>query len=310
MRFAIFFSTILLILLQSCIDKIDYTVERGAESAIVVKGKLVYGDPSYVRVSVERLFAFDAASRSRVLSRGITLIDEAGREYPLKLDAISTYEAYIPLNDPNFPIEIGKSYKIRVETLNDGILESSLEKLYPVPKTGEISVDSARVPRYDVRLDQVRLIPIYDFFVGSNLSLPDQKDKARLLWINERFSLLPPSGRGCNELNSVFLSSPVVYDGNDSRLEQAENIFLSRVIDFNFDYDQACIALFQESLSPGAYTYWEQVSELTVEREATLLDPRPGQVGTNIYKIGEPNARTYGYFYATERDTIDFALRR
>ncbi len=297
----------LAISLHSCLDPIEFDVAQGQGQGITINGRLLYGNPSNITVTVEQLFAFDANSRNRILTRSIQLLDDEGHAIDLDLDFLSTFSKDIPLNDPSMPIEFGKSYKIVVETLEDGRFESAFEPLLRVPDIDTIRVSENLQPFYDVRLDRVIEFPTKTFMVSTSLKTSQKNGPSRLLWFNERFETLRPNDNGCTELNTRFIQRPLVYDGETSTADQLLDFpvhtFRPAIgLDTNF----ICLALFQESLSPGAYLHWEQTSELLDNNEGSMLEPALGQIVTNINNIDKPKERAFGYFYATQRDTFFF----
>jgi len=61
--------------------------------------------------------------------------------------------------------------------------------------------------------------------------------------------------------------------------------------------------VYQESLNEGAFTYWQQVSEL-IDRTGSLFEIPAGQLISNLRNVGDEKEEVIGYFYATQRDTI------
>ena len=295
------------LLLHNCLDTIEFDVAQGIGQGVFINARLLYGNPSTITVTVEQLFAFDAESRNRILTRSVQLLDDAGHSIDLDLEFLSTFSKSIPLNDPTMPIEFGKSYKIIVETLEDGRFESDFEPLLPVPKIDTIRTSTTIQTFYDERLDQVINFPLKTFMVSTSLRASNASTPARLLWINERFETLRPTNTGCTELNTRFLQRPLVFNGETSTTDRLEDFPVHTFrpalgLDTNF----ICLALFQESLSPGAYLHWEQTSELLDENDGNMLEPVLGQINTNIRNIDNPKERAFGYFYATQRDTFFF----
>ncbi|MEO0337895.1 MAG: hypothetical protein AAF242_01650, partial [Bacteroidota bacterium] len=293
--------------LNTCLDPIEFEVNQGIGQGVIINGRLLYGNPSTISVTVEQLFAFDAQSRNRILTRSVQLLDDSGHSIDLDLDFLSNFSKKIPLNDAAMPIEFGKSYKIIIETLEDGRFESDYEILLPVPEIDTIRTSTTIQPFYDERLDRVIDFPLKTFMVSTPLRANESSPPARLLWINERFETLRPNNVGCTELNTRFLQQPLVFNGENSTTDRLQDFPVHTFrpalgLDTNF----ICLALFQESLSPGAFLHWEQTSELLEDNDGNMLEPVLGQINSNIRNIDNPRERAFGYFYATQRDTFFF----
>lgn len=221
---------------------------------------------------------------------------------------MSTFSKTIALQDPAFPIEFGRRYKIKVETLGDGNFESEFEPLLPVPLIQDLHVDSFITQVYDKRLDLILDIPLYSFYINTDLKAPGELNNSRLLWLNENFSSAPPSDARCNELNTIFMRQPVVFDGTQSNKNALQDLFLTNYRDVDLLNRQICFTVYQQSLSKSAFEYWEQLQEIIRVRDGNMLDPAIGQINTNIKATDRSDIQAFGYFYTTQQDTFNFTL--
>lgn len=288
---------------MGCLDEIDLPVPAGAKSAIVVNGQLIYGDPTYVVASVEQIFAFDANSRKRIPSKGIQLINDSGQSIDLELEFLSTYTKYIPLDDPSFKIELGRSYKIRAETLNNGIFESEFDQLTPVPSVTEIAIDTVTEIFFNPSLQQYRELDIAKFNVRTPLMIPGQTEKARLLWQTPRIGNNTIFPQDCDTMNLITITRPKVFDGNTIQNLNLERKFLAQKR-INSQRKEYCFTLIQGSLSAEAFTYWQSVELLLEQRTGSILETTVGDIQSNIKSVTNPDETVYGLFYATQQDTF------
>ena len=63
------------------------------------------------------------------------------------------------------------------------------------------------------------------------------------------------------------------------------------------------LTVIQESLTEEAYNYWSQVASLT-KRDGNRFKSVPGVISTNIKNITNQDEDIFGYFFATEQDTM------
>lgn len=296
----------LLLFLSSCIDPIAFQVDRGQKSGLVINGKLIYGQPTFVNVTVDRLFAFYAASRNRVPTCCISLENDLGQRIELKNEFLSTFSLEIPLHHSDFDVSLGYSFRIIIGTLDEGIFESAWEPLLP----DSISLDQTTTRFYSERLG-LQEFQSYELQVNTPLYTNGSDQPSRLLWSNEKYEIVHPNVVSCNEFNTIFIRLPVTFDGNTINADYLEGfpIVTSRVQDLNGleIEDQLCLVLYQQSLSPTALAYWQQVIKLLERGDVDITRAALGQVTSNIRAMDAENeTQAFGFFYATQQDTLFF----
>jgi len=75
-----------------------------------------------------------------------------------------------------------------------------------------------------------------------------------------------------------------------------------------FQYRQGLyLNVFQQSLSEGAFQYWDQIDKL-LERNGNMFESPVGEIISNFENVVTPNEDVFGYFYATEIDTFHVAV--
>jgi hypothetical protein len=68
------------------------------------------------------------------------------------------------------------------------------------------------------------------------------------------------------------------------------------------------LTVLQQTLSPAAYNYWDQLRE-NANPGGGLFDPTPGTVSGNIQNLDDPEELVLGFFYATQTDTLRRLIR-
>lgn len=304
------FSLLFLCFLSSCLDPIDFDQPDGLENALVVQGLLLKGSPNQVQIQVSRLFNFTTSSFSRVNALKGYIIDEDGNRLELERKGEGLLRLDIPEDHPDFPIKYSRSYSIELQMPDGNVIVSTLEPMIPVTRIDSIHTEviTKFVPNILDR-DQSVLDSFIRFSVDTQLKLEDQPDYARFRWIGDRtykITELPqidPPTDTCyiSEVTNIF--QPRLYDANILR-----NDYLSQqaVYDQLLNYKMAegyVFSIVQESLSEGAFIYWNQVDQL-LNRTGDMFETPAGIAFTNISYTEDSGQRLYGYFYCTERDTL------
>lgn len=293
------------LVLSSCLDPIDLAIPEGSEDAIVINSKITMGTPSTFKLEMSRLFNFTVESRGNIIARNVIISDEEGNELEVKPNSDSGYYYEFDENDP-VKIEIGKKYKILVQTFDGRTFESTYEQLHHVPKIKNVSYRL-----YDKVLtlpDQSqRVVPYIAYDVSTDLTHPAEQDKSQIRWELEKVYRVTDSPINGSPSKVCYLTSRagvfnvLVYDGQaDSKTELADEFLYEEAISPLYA-EGSYFVIIQESLSKNAMDYWRNVKSVTERKEDIYADP-PGKVASNFTHInGEEEA--YGFFYVTVQDT-------
>jgi len=127
------------VLAVSCVDQIDFEVPAGLSDSIVIQSRVVKGDPSFVEVDVTRLFDFTVDSRRPVNVRTVILTDDNNNEMILETRVPGSYFQVLNASTP-IQAEVGRGYKLRVETLDNRIFESSIDIMPPNRKPQSLNL--------------------------------------------------------------------------------------------------------------------------------------------------------------------------
>ena len=297
-------------LLVSCLEKIDLEVPRGTEQAIVIQGRLVKGNPSKALVTVTRLFEFTPEGRKIVNVRSVVLSDEAGNSVELEQISTGTYYGEFLPGDPALSIESGKSYKIDVATFDGKNYESALEPMLEVPSVRNIKVEPIQLEVVAQEGGEEReLRDFLRFFIDTDLETGSSARKSSLRWeVLRTYQItdLPTAFNGepkvCYITEVPDVSLVTTFEGESSGNSSLENFFIfDAPVDYRFA-EGFYIQIIQESLSEGAFKYWNDVGEV-LDRDGNMFESPAGKIKSNYTNKADPSDEAFGYFYTTVQDT-------
>lgn len=295
------------LLYKSCIDPIEFEVPSGLSESIVIQGRVVLSDPSFVEINASRLFDFSPESRQPVSIRNLVLYDSKGNQMELETRSPGRY--FQELNGSTaIQAEVGTGYRISLETFDNRAYETDLDILLENKDPISLNVSLSQTTLPDnlgvfVPTDQVTLD------ISTNI---DNSTNGGIYWeVRNVFAVTdtpvsatePENPKTCYITKTVNVNEIYVLDPSEltsNRID--EYTLLNSLIDWRFAegiYYEAK----QYSLSPGAYAYWDAVNTLS-EREGNMFDGPVGEIPTNLINRDDPNDRIFGYFFATQEKTI------
>lgn len=300
----------LTLMVTACLDEIDLNPEEEEYKRIVVLGKLVNSAPARVLVYVTETFDFE----TREIPRGIddatvTVWDDEGHSLTLA-PYIETglYYLEIPKNHPEFKVEAGRSYHLKVVTDRGKQYESAPEPLADVPQTGQLGVNKTTKLIVD-NLGEFTPIDILEFSVSTPLTTPGNPEKARLRWeIEEAYKVtdtpqLGGTPKTCYIAVDQNATQVRLFNGAELFSEElAGQVIYDTRPDYRFS-EGYYLNVIQESLSEGAFEYWRQTKEL-LNRTGSMFEAPVGKISTNFRSLDDEREDVFGYFYATTQDTI------
>ncbi len=294
----------------SCLDQIDLEVPRGASEAVVLQGKLTYGNPSTFRLEIQRVFAFNGDNSTGVNASSVRLMNSAGQSLEIDRLADGLYVASLDPNDPNFEIDFEQTYSIEVRLFDGETYASRPEPMIRVPEMDSISFAKTTIltPNPDDEGDP-NPVDFVAFSINTPIRVPGTSEASRLRWDMERTYKIterPTFGqerKTCYITNAQGIFQPVNFDATGQDLDYLSDLALvNDVATFPF-IEGYYSTVYQESLSEGAFTYFSQI-ESSITREGDMFEAPAGRIFTNLYNINDESTPVYGYFYATQRDTI------
>ncbi len=304
------FLLIAVITSTTCIKEIDFEFEREAIGSVVIQGRIVKGDPSFVRVNLSLLTDFGVGSLPAIEVEELLLLDDRGNEIVLETDRPNSYFRVLD-DDSAITPEVGVGYQIRA-TLADGRIIESEPDVLP-PNQGPVDLGflsgvelvfngiglSENEPRIlltvDSKFDKDRIggllwdvKNIYRVTDANFIRLnpADTPDPAtpKICYITERTS--------STKVN-VLTADEVVSNEEFKGFELASiPITLNLAEGYFFEVRQF-------SLSDKATEYWFAVNQAN-EFQGGIFQSPIGVVRSNMINLNNPTEDVFGYFFATE----------
>lgn len=307
-----------IIFLSSCLEQINLDIPKGTEETIVIQGVLIKGNPSVLDLTVSRLFDFTVEGLSRINVSLVELSDEAGNSIEIDARGTGIYYREFFDNDPDINIEIGKSYKIKVRTFDGRVYESTLEPMLDVPKINDFQ--AKKVTKELITPDEEIVIDSFiEFSIDTDLRAAGQTENTNIKWDIQRVFRITDfpiefgkDPKTCYVTNNLDITQLKVLGSQDI---DATNLMDYTVFDeqLNFYFAEGYYGvIIQQSLSPRAFTYFNQISQI-LTRDGNMLEPPAGKVRSNFTNMDDPTDEAFGFFYATVHDTarvfvsVDFA---
>lgn len=287
----------------SCIDEIQLTVPGDGTDAIAIQGRIVYGEPSFVTVGVSNAFDFSTDSRNAVVVKSVEVMDDLGNSMEVPSVDIGVYEAALDESSPLQAV-IGRSYRVRVVTLDNREFESDFDPLLPVAPIESIELGFVE----KLVVDNIGGFDMEEKLAVFVNTVIDNSAEGGLLWEVENIFQItdtPTDARipmkTCYITEAVGRNKVSILQPNELTDPRVDRLELFDT-DINFKFGEGIYFIVNQfSLSQAAYDYWEQVQILT-ERTGSMFDDPVGEVTTNIRNVLNPEDRAYGFFSASSYD--------
>jgi hypothetical protein len=161
------------------------------------------------------------------------------------------------------------------------------------------------------RKEEIESIPVVNFFVDTEINVPNIDQKALLFWRVERTYQLTDSmeipgfiSKTCYITTNLDFDNIHLLNGRELLQDTVANFELTTAR-LNYHFAEGYYyTIYQQSLTPGAFEYYGRIKEL-IERTSNLFDAPVGQIPSNLENINDPNdTNIYGYFTAFNQDTV------
>lgn len=302
--------------LTGCLTEITLDVPPGAEEKPAIRGKLIAGEMAEISVQISYLADFVRFDIPQVVDDAtVTLSDDENHLLEIPSKGEGFYQLLIPEGDYPLKVQDGHSYQLSVRLSDGRTYLSSAEVLYPVPTPAsvEYEIETRRELNEAGKIEEQEFIR---FFINTPLTHPDYAGRAYLKWNSQgtyQFTEssvnipIPPPVKVCYIFEDLNLENVVTYNGEENNANELSGFFLlEEPYDYRFS-EGFYFTLYQESLSPEAYKYWQQIGRL-VTLSGTFFDAPPGKVRGNFVNVDDPSEEVFGYFYATQRAMLRMYL--
>ncbi len=289
----------------SCIDEIPLET-NGEVDQLVIAGRIHNGQGPY-SVKIERSgdFSEDQLGIGRPVGGATVVMRGSDGSFSAMIETEAG--SYIT-TDLSFQGKVGIAYTIEVTTTDGESYQSTEEKLLPVPTIQSIETE---IFKEDV-LNSNNSIQEVDFIrYLVNTSMPQNSEGIGLKWnfggvyeFLEKQNPATPlaSPQTCYITQLLDLNKVVLQEG---KVGEAFEISGKEVFNQELDFRYAnnfCFHLYQQSLTPEAFAFWNKVEQL-IGRTGSLFETPPGKIKGNISNINN-DEEVLGYFYATAIDTL------
>lgn len=310
---------LILLLFTSCLDEITFNTDGSNDGNLVIQAKLTKGNPSIISVQISQIGILqgeDAINPIGVHVQNVRLTNDLGQSLDLtQQTGIGSYFEEISDNDAQFLVEAGQLYQLRVLKQNGEEIVSAFEPLLAAPSINNVDFEIKEKVVLD-RFENEATFEYLEYRVSTDLKTSNATERPFLKWDFEGayqiWDLQPPElppppppprrdlcyvKEQLNEDKIVVFDSSVVSDEELQQFAVLEEFLNSRYV---YGY---YLTVFQESLSEGAFKYWNQVSQVT-DRNGGFFEAPAGEIESNFTNPTNPDEVIYGYFYVVERDTF------
>ena len=94
---------------MACLDPVEFNVSTDFSDSLVIQGRIIKGDPSFIEVSIKNLFDFSAESRQPIDVRRVEIRDDMGRTMEISPFTPGSYFQELDASAPLLA-EVGRSY--------------------------------------------------------------------------------------------------------------------------------------------------------------------------------------------------------
>ncbi len=299
-----------------CLDEISFPSLNDEQTAIVVEGSLRKGNPSVARITINRLFDFSAEGLKAVNLREAILLDDEGNEREMKEISPGTYETQIPIDDPVFKVEEGRSYRIQIATFDGREFITRPDPLMPVADAGVATVEQIEKDIVD-EFGEFAKQDLFLFSVNAPIAIGPDGTAGRYRYFLEQtykltdsplpsfFNQEPDEPKTCFVTEITDVTNVLVFDGNEFTGTPEVKIPLFEKLRNNTLFSEGYyLTVYQQSLSEDAYRYWNEISQV-IERTGNMFEAPAGKIRSNFEPLdGNKKDEVFGYFYVTQEDTV------
>lgn len=295
--------TFLALMLSSCVDKIELPPPPDhPPSAMLVQGKFLFGDKGRVTASVFELYTAPNELPKPIGGAQVALQDDQGHQISLLSNFNGNFYLEIKENDPNFPVQVGRQYRLHVSLPSGQVFQSEWETLMPLPPVDDLRVDFVN-REVQNQFGELENTPFARFSVSTGLKTPGTVGPARFRWeFDQSYRITDDLMRTCYTIRALLNNNVTLLDG---ALAGTDSLAAYSLFETPVDYRFAegyYLILYQQSISNNALGYFSELNQL-LAKKGTLFDPPAGEIRSNISSPTHPDALTYGFFYVASQDT-------
>jgi hypothetical protein len=319
MRLLIFFMLSLLVLADSCVDRL-YIADPEAAGQLVVEGSIT-DEPGPYTIKLSRATGIGGqlTQLKTVSANRVTIFDNLGNSEILQPVVDGTYQT----SPGGIQGVIGRDYYIRLETRDGKVYESTPEKITPPGKVDSVyfqfvsSLSSDGTTQYGFKifantsgdpsgenLFRWRFTGTYRVVTHPELQsdpagegrVPNPPACSGYIYVQGLFENVGPC-ECCTCWPNIINSQINLSDNNLSSTGKYTATAMGYVpVEYWTFYDKVMVTVKQMSLSQSAFNYWKIVRD-QLGGATSLFQPSIGKAKSNIY-LKDGNEEVQGYFYA------------
>ena len=293
-RYISFSALIFLVLfIVSCIDEIDFDVDSN-ERSVVINGLLTdKGGESRISVALSPILGIGNDNILDPISGAQIVVKSSSGD---NFDYVESEESpgeYIA----NVNISRDDSYHVEI-TLPQGDLIVSDPQSFPKQSPDIENLDFDLIVEEVINESgNVAERERVELYVSTSALEEDTylrwRVKGEYQFVERAFGLLNP--RNCYIKDNLDFNNIVIAESSDFSDRRVTNLPLISTT-FNDRFHIVYLYnVFQYSLHPEEYQYWQQVDQL-INIDGTLFDPPPGVIFGNLVNTTNPDQMVQGYF--------------
>lgn len=301
--------------LMSCVRDVDFDPQTGFPDSIVIQGRIVKGNTSFVEVRFSNLTGASLDSTQNFDVQEVIIFDDEGTEMELFTDIRFRYRTILDSSSPIYP-EVGKAYGIRATLFDGRILESTLDKLQPNPDPISLHLSaSTELVRNAAGtfVDEERIELSIDTDIDSN-------NEGGILWdVENVYKVFDTHFIGplapdwlprifqvpniCYITQKTNVNDIVLIDSRGSTINELRDFSLAKISITSELVDGYYFVVKQYSLSPDAMDYWASIDFL-FENMGSIFDRPVGEVSSNITNVNDPTVKS-GIFIQLKKRSFE-----
>lgn len=305
------FGLLALIMFSSCIERYFLEEHEQLLPKMVIEGNISTAcEPQFIRISQSTSTEqplFMPMENCRVI-----VFDNDGNFVEL-IEEPEQPGSYTSLFDNNF-LQIGKQYKLQVETPDGRSYESHYETLYDCPPVDSIYYERLKIETSDPAVFRDGLQFYLDFEASAYFGkyyriIVEESYEYHSTWPKKDYietwrTIIGPydySTYVCyqnEKLDDIFTLSTAALESNAYKRMKL-NYVSNKTQRLMYNYS---LLVRQLSLSENAFHYWENIRKNNSEA-ADLFTLQPSMARGNLYNVNDSNEVVLGYFSVSAEST-------
>lgn len=301
-RIITFIVIITVLFCVACVDEVDFDVPKEFQNSTVIIGKIVKGNPSTVEVSIQKVFDFTFRIEQLITAKSVNIVNEEGDKLDVPVSGTGQFELSID-PDSAFKVEVGKSYSLEVLLFDGQSFKSEPAMLIGAPEVESFEPELVSKEVLDDNNEPTNRTRI-EYKISTSLLSGIEQSRTNLRWnFSRTLKLTDNLDNVCYATNLVDFDLIQLINHNDIAASSLNDHLVLEQIPSPILVEGQYVFVIQEALDDGALQFWRQINQLSTN-SGTFFEPPPGQLTTNFNKTNDIDGSIFGYFYATQHDTL------